>query len=356
MKPIKFEQLLFTEDKFCFSLYLKAMQHQTEENFFAFWQSLLEVVRENEDVLRFILENDKAILKCLKANPKKNHGFFYSEHEAGYISFDHATENFFTLSDSFHMRPLMEELFHDPEYALLTLSSGEVKFFLGDSKQVELMEIIKFADTFKSASLTMGFLSESQMMSHKQVRWLKYVADQFMQKSSLSRLPVLITGDQESTTVFKKFFQTRSPEYYLEANYSHLSGSELMHYTYDFKHKVLEIQTDEMKNRLKNWIQDGRLCLDLNQLIELISQDKIDKLYLPLNTKLWGKINWEKCEFEIYDRPKPGLEDILDDLAEMVIKQGGSIHFLSPHFFHEKTMAMGLKKQGKYASLRLSKL
>jgi hypothetical protein len=68
-------------------------------------------------------------------------------------------------------------------------------------------------------------------------------------------------------------------------------------------------------------------------------------LVLPTETKLWGKIDPETGEFSIHKKMnKKTSIDILNQLAEEVIKQGGKIQILGTHFFPENANVLAILK------------
>jgi hypothetical protein len=80
--------------------------------------------------------------------------------------------------------------------------------------------------------------------------------------------------------------------------------------------------------------------------VKSISQGKVVHLVLPTEQKLWGKIDLENGTVEIHKKPQknnPSV-DILNELAEEVMRQGGKIQFLGPHFFPENSQVLAVLK------------
>lgn len=346
MKPIKFEQLLFIEDKSCFSLYLKAINDQSESDFLSFWQRMLDVMAPDQEIYSFLRSYDVKILRILKTQPLKQHAFFFSKSLIGFISFDHKIDNFYLVADFFHVRPLLEEFFYESEYAFLSLGKSEVRLFLGDSKQLDLIEIFSMSEITQKDPQNF-FLNSSELVNHREAQKLKWIAEQLLQRASLANRPLIISGEEKYQSLFLRFYKSSKPRLTWHENLSLQSCSELLRSIYLFKTKVNEMLADEMKDNVKRWFKSGRLCTDFEEIIKLIKEEKIKKLFLPLNIKIWGTINFDTLEYSIEAKPHKGLKDLYSVLAEEVYKTGGEIQFLSPHFFSGQARLMALKKQDK---------
>jgi len=87
---------------------------------------------------------------------------------------------------------------------------------------------------------------------------------------------------------------------------------------------------------------------DLNKVIRAAQQGDILRLMLPTGKNLWGRINFKTGKYSLCeDMNSSDGVDILNELAEEVIKQGGKIQFLSPHFFPKDSVSMAILKRTK---------
>jgi hypothetical protein len=83
---------------------------------------------------------------------------------------------------------------------------------------------------------------------------------------------------------------------------------------------------------------------DLSSIIEAIRNEKVIQLVLPTERKLFGTINFKTGDFEIYkkDSKKNESVDILNEMAEEVMRRGGKLHFLAPHFFPQDAHVLAI--------------
>lgn len=106
----------------------------------------------------------------------------------------------------------------------------------------------------------------------------------------------------------------------------------------------MDFYSAKFKERLKQMVQSKRLISDLEQIIGAARDGRIVQLVLPTERKIFGHINFSTGEFEIHKRiqKKNASVDILNELAEEVIRQGGKIQILPPHFFPQDSYVLAI--------------
>jgi hypothetical protein len=102
-----------------------------------------------------------------------------------------------------------------------------------------------------------------------------------------------------------------------------------------FRYAVMDYYSARLKENLKKLIKSKRVLTDLGLIIKASAAGEVVNLVLPTEKKLFGQINFETGEFELHKKVQKKIHsvDILNELAELVIRQGGRIQILGPHFF-----------------------
>ncbi len=91
-------------------------------------------------------------------------------------------------------------------------------------------------------------------------------------------------------------------------------------------------------------MKSKRLISDLSTIIQAAYAGKIVHLVLPTEQKMWGKLDPLTGEYTIHKRITKTSIDIFNELAEEVMKQGGKIQILGPHFFPQNTNVIAILK------------
>jgi hypothetical protein len=112
-----------------------------------------------------------------------------------------------------------------------------------------------------------------------------------------------------------------------------------------FRPAVIDCYSHQFREHLKKLMKSKRLVTDLGEIIRATYSGEVIRLILPIDKKLWGRIDPETREFTIHKRVNKRTSiDILNELAEEVVKDGGKIQVLRPHFFPEGTSVLAILK------------
>ena len=342
MKPVKLNQLLFEVTPPCLSFYVP-----DAASFEALHLRIQQRLEKHSHLQELYQKELPAIHEVLKRHPEDPHGFYLSQHRRGYLPLDHDTDAHFVVGESFHLRPVLEELFGNPEYALVLLSDTEMRLYRGDARQVELIERHEFSHV-PGPQLVYG---QGIMVTPSQRRGLKDWMLRLHQTASLARLPVVVAGQNELVNHFARSFHHAYGVVKLDApHFVELTCPQLIQEFPRFKGEVVELHAENFKLRLRTLVRTGRIVSDLTNVIRAIHEGKVMRVLLPEKRRLWGTVNMESGHYEIMGLHQvEGAEDILDDLAEATIRQGGKIQFLPEHFFPHGSHAMVVLR-GEYTS------
>ena len=109
---------------------------------------------------------------------------------------------------------------------------------------------------------------------------------------------------------------------------------------------IMDFYSAQLKERLKRMLKSKKILTDLDLIVKYVSEGKVVHLVLPVERKLWGKIDLENGTVEIHKKmhKKNPSVDILNELAEEVMRQGGKIQFLGSHFFPENSQILAVLK------------
>lgn len=343
MKPVKLNQLLFNTGNPCLSFYVP---------FAAAMDSLETRIRQRLGKFPVLLAQFEkelpAIHEVLKRHPDDCYGFYLSAQRRGYLLLDHDTPPSVFLGESFHLGPVLEEIFTNPEFALVLLSETEMSLFKGDTRQVELLERHEYSHHAAGPHLVYG---QTSMVTPSQRRGLKQLMLNLHQSALVARLPVVVAGKQELVDTFTRSFEHGHGVVKLHApHFTELTCPQLLKELPLFRAQVVELHAENFKLRLRGLVRSGRILGEMKQVIQAVADERVLRLLLPERRQLWGQLDIQKAHYEVRGiHPMEGAQDILEDLAEAVIRQGGKIQFLPAHFFPHGSHAMAILRGETHA-------
>lgn len=344
MKPVSLNQLLFHPKTACLSFYLSP---QTE-NFDAFVEDMLSQLRlQDLNAVAKVLERSTAsIKKILKNHPEKSYGFFIADDLEGYLALDQRPETFCIIGQTFHVRPVLEELFVNPEYMVVNVSLYDIKIFRGDFHHIEIIHQYEFDQLPKSISDSRIFAPQYMgLVPYKTILAIKTIAQKIKDLVLYQSLPVIVTGLEEIKSIFMRYFNdTTGVISHFQEDFYEKSCMEILEKCKNFRFAVLDYYSAQLKERLKRLMKSRKLIWDLPDVIKATTSGRVGHLVIPIEQKLWGKIDLETGEYVIHKKITKTSIDILNELAEEVIRQGGRIQFLGPHFFPGEATVLAILK------------
>lgn len=348
MKPVNLNQLLFHSqtsttlsffqprktDGEAFDIFIDDMQTQLS-------------LRGKEELGKILLKSKPAIKKIIKTHPDKAIGFFLSEELQGFITLETSVENYCMIGNSFHVRPLLEELFINPEYIVVNISLYDINVYRGDFHHLEIIqhyEFEKLAIDMRSRLFTPNHVG---LIPYKSILALKGIAQNVIELTAYDSIPVLVTGLDEMKDIFLRHMSGHSGVIsHIHEDFYEKTCVEILHKCKEFRYSVMDFYSARFKERLKKMMSSKRLISDLGQIIAAAKEGKVSQLVLPTERKIFGKIDFETGEFEIHKKlsKKQHSVDILNELAEEVMNQGGRIQILGPHFFPQDSYVLAILK------------
>lgn len=349
MKPVNLNQLLFHNKISTLSFFQPPHPKSEEVELFIEDMKVQLSLQSRPELARLVDKHRNHIKKILAAHPTKSHGFFLSEELQGYVILEGTVEPYCMIGYNFHVRPLLEEFFGNPEYMVVNVSLYDIKVYRGDFQHLEIIQHYEFdqLDPNLQPELRARFLAPGSvgLVPYKTIMALKTLAQKVMDQSQYQSLPVIVTGLEEMKNLFLKYYTNRNGMIsHGHEDFYEKTCVEILDRCKQFRYAVMDFYSAQLKERLKQMMKSKRFLSDLGEIIQAIRHGKVIHLILPSEKKLWGKINLITGEFELHKKEKkrdPSV-DILNQLAEEVMKNGGKIQILGPHFFPQDSHVLAI--------------
>lgn len=352
VKPVNLNQLLFHSKADSLSFFVSPSQETLNtESIEIFLDDIsLQLKIQNHLAIAKILEKGRVnIKKILGSHPDKSHGFFLAEDLQGYVILDQKIDSYCMIGQNFHVRPLLEEIFVNPEFMLINISLYDIKIYRGDFQHLEIVQHYEFDELPKNFNDLSSRLYAPQylgLIPHKTILALKTIAHKVMDLILYHSLPVIVTGLEEMKTIFLRYFEhSFGVISHLQEDFYEKTCVEITQRCKKFRYVVMDYYSAQLKERLKRMMNSQRLLTDLGDIIKATYAGRVIHLVIPTEMKLWGRLDPLTGKYVLHKRVnKKTSIDILNELADEVIKQGGKIQILGPHFFPQNANVLAILK------------
>lgn len=342
MKPVNLNQLLFHPKTESLSFFIS-----TPGEFDSFLETLLPELSESPELLKLLETNRTKIQKIVRNHPGQAHGFFLSRELQGYMVLDRTLESYSVIGENFHIRPLLEEVFVNPEFILVNISLYDIKVYRGDFQNLEIVQQYEFDQLPKNFSDASRVYAPQYLglLPYKSILAIKTIAQKVKEFIQYQSIPVIVTGLEEMKQIFLRYFHdVPGVISHFQEDFFEKSCLEILGKARQFRYAVIDFYSAQLKERLKKMMKSRRMISDLSEIIKATYSGKIIHLVIPTEQRIWGKFDPETGEYVVHKKIGKTSVDILNELAEEIIRQGGKIQILGPHFFPQDTKVLGILK------------
>ncbi len=353
MKPVNLNQLLFLPKGPCISFFVSPIaKDESDVAWEAFYSDMVEqlIIQDRRELVKLMAKSKIPVRKVIKAQPEKGHGFFISEAIQGHTSLSQLTEPYCMIGNRFHVRPLMEEVLVNPEFILVNVSLYDIKVYRADFRHVEIIKHYEF-DQFTNkdfGGIPRVFAPEFMgLIPYKSILAIRTIAKKVMDITLYDSLPVVVTGLEQMKKLFIKHFDDETGVIsHFDEDFYEKTCVEILERCKVMRSSIMDYYSAQLKERLKRMMKSSKIVTDLDLIVKSVSEGRVVYLVLPVERKLWGKIDLENGTVELHKKmSKKNLSvDILNELAEEVMRQGGKIQFLGTHFFPDNSQVFAVLK------------
>jgi hypothetical protein len=307
------------------------------------------IIQEQEKLSKSLEKNRAAIGKLIKSHPDKSHGFYLSDDLQGYAILDNRVESYCMIGQTFHVRPLLEEVVSNPEFILINVSLYDIKIFRGDFQHLEVIQHYEFDQLAPGISQRAGFYTPQYLglIPYKTILAMKTIAQKVQEITLYNSVPVIVTGLEEIKSIFLRYFNhSVGVITHFQEDFYEKTCVQIQERCKAFRFAVMDYYSLKLKENIKRFVKSKRVLTDLTEIVKATTSGSVIQLIIPTEKKLWGTLNIETGEYELHKKmtKKYGSVDILNELAEEVIRQGGKIHILGSHFFPTDAHVMAIMK------------
>jgi hypothetical protein len=248
--------------------------------------------------------NDAQILKNITGNI----GLFRNEQAFRILSLPVSVTNSTQVASSFHVKPILRWLQGDQEFLLLGFDQKNAYIYLGSQHTFKLISTFPYSEVRIEA--TVGCLESVLKRLSKD-----------------SQIKLFVAG-------------TDAIAHYFTVNYSHPKLIKMPIYrnfnrglAKDICHSIREMLKEDSHRRLDNVLNEfssedinNRIKKNIFQISKAVVEGRVQKLVVTDDLNIYGRIDLRTGGLSLHPVDLDHEDDcILDDLAQLVLNQGGEV-------------------------------
>lgn len=274
-------------------------------------------------------------------------------------------EEFAVVADSFHVKPLLRLTQTQDRFQVLCITRTDVQMFEGTR---DGLDQVIFAEDFPEhiddaidegatepaiplSSYSLGPSNrQGQVMLFQggrkdavqtdKDRFLGAVARALHNNiSKAAQLPVVLVGLAENLGTFRK--NNQNPyvlQQEINIDPTSLTVDQLLDKAWSIVEPVAAKRVQEEIARFNQAHGTGLANGDLNRTLAAILDGRVETLLIDAEKRVAGKVDRDGRRIEILeDFSSPEAEDVLDDLAEMVLRRGGEVKIIPSQYMPTDT-------------------
>ena len=287
-------------------------------------------VQSPDETKKFLepLESLLADARLLK-QMKDNIGLFRNSSSFRILNIPVPVENECHVANSFHIKPLLRWMQVDHDFLIMGLNRESLALYSGSQTQLYKVATVSMPDIFKQTYTTQlsRFKKSSRLVRQDREAFFKWLAQWFSQKTQNTNLKLFLVGDRFLIDGF------------LKANsYQNVVKTPVLYYfdesnVHEIANCVRKVLKDEARKILEKSLLEFRFAEDENrtkknifQIAKAAVEGRIKKLIVADGINIFGKIDKKTGGLAIHPFDLDHEDDdILDDLAQTVMENGGEV-------------------------------
>lgn len=262
-----------------------------------------------------------------------------------------------TVSERYHLKPLLPMLSRNGRYYLLAISQQAVRLMEGslygldeinlEDTPTSLQEALKYDDPEKQLQFHTGSNSSSRPMGRAGVfhghgsskdnartdllRYFQMVEDGIKELLAGEKAPLILAGVDSIVAIYKQVNDyPHLVPVMIEGNPDELSPQELHQKSREIVEPIFMRDQDQALQNFKDLHASGS-PLASNQAHEIIppaNYGQVEVLFVAAGEQSWGRFNPDQNLLEVHESFQPGDQDLLDLAVVRTLLNGGEVFLL----------------------------
>lgn len=290
----------------------------------------LKPIMTTDEINRFLepidaLLVDSSILKKMKGNV----GIFRNADSFRVLSLPIEVEQTCQVATSFHVKPLLKWLQVDQEFLLLGFEKQAAHLYLGSQDSLRLVDSVLFPESFKTSDDLGDYasLKKSRQKYDKMSDTFSWMNDWIAELTRATKPKLFLAGE---APLVEHMLKRLAYKHTVRTSVSQKFGKKHLG---EIGSTIRRILRTESKKSIESALLEFRIAEEENrarknlfQISKAVVQGKVRKLIVSDDLSIFGKIDKKSGGISIHPFDQDHEDDdILDDLAQMVLNQGGEV-------------------------------
>lgn len=264
--------------------------------------------------------NKKNLSEVVRDN-KMSVAFFATEEFSGFLLVPFPVNETVIVAHSLHLKPIIPWIMSDDKFYLVTLSSKVCRLYRGDSFSLAEVSSLSLSSSENEASKkTKDKKSKYKIIAKAEESFYQFFKD--------DKLPIIIGGVEELHEIYRS--ANRDPDILKEriaGNLDRVDFEELHDECLKITSLIKKRTAEKLLLQYQEQSPYGKIIDQLCDITIAAAQGRVRSLIVASDRFLWGHL--DKSTGELTKHVNKNLtipeDDILDDLAELVIARGGDV-------------------------------
>lgn len=358
-------ELLSTTAKPCVSIYQPTHRHHPENQQDPIrYKNLIRDVKtqlhdvDDQDMVAVMVENLEQLSHDEQFWNHRTDGLAVLASPNVFQVFDlqQSVDELAIVADSFHTKPLIRSLYATDRFQVLCITLGEAALYEGNRNSIDRVELIDVPTTIEEAlgeeltephqtvasygdgsggpnskhgapAMFHGHGDSKDEMPIDRAKFFRVVDRAILQHHSRpSGLPLLLAALPQHQTHFRQITcNTSLIEAGIEIDPMAISPDKLRELAWQALEPIYEQQLNQSIDQYHAAKAHGRGSDDLPSILSAALAGRVSNLYVSSDHHIAGKIDTTNGIMVPGELANPEIDDVLDDLAELVMSMDGEV-------------------------------
>lgn len=279
---------------------------------------------------RFLEPLDALLLDArIFTQMKGNIGIFRNDDLFRVLNIPTQVELSCQVATSFHVKPLLRWLQSDQEFLLLGLNKDSAHLYFGSQDSFRLVDSVLFPEFFKAKRTRDGYpsLKESRKRKANEDETFVWINEWISGFTENSKPKLFVAGEKILVECLNRKLKYQNM---VRTPVSNVFSQQKVSDICQSVRKILKNDSKEMREKALlefRFAEEGnRTQKNIFQIARAVVNGRVRKLVVTDELSIFGKIDEKSGGLSIHPFDLDHEDDcILDDLAQMVLNQGGEV-------------------------------
>lgn len=276
--------------------------------------------------------------------------WFFHNGQCHVFDLPQAVEEQVVVARSAHVKPLIRVTQGADRYRVLALTRHTAKLYAGNRDAMDEIQLEEVPATIQEAlgeettephlgvgsyggtdaGMFHGHGAKVEETDKDRDRYFREVATAVEKHwSQPSQTPLILVALAEHHSHYQRIAKDRLllPDA-VPQDPASLSAESLHAATWEVMKQHFDAQLEKFTERLGDTVAQGKGSSIVSDVVREAANGRVELLLLEADAKLPGRVDWTAGAIQDAPLNDPDVDDALDDLAEMVIAQGGTVRIV----------------------------